>query len=119
VCDLRHCVFKPDRPRGPLNVDVVVAVDGAALAALYTERVLCPPPCSAWAAKASAATAAHEPLLAPAALALPGTAKAAAGEASGARTGAWRVGGHSRRRRLVLVAGLVALLATLGTRRKQ
>jgi pyrimidine-specific ribonucleoside hydrolase len=43
VCDQRPVVFEPDRARGPLNVDVVVAVDGAALARHYALRVLAPP----------------------------------------------------------------------------
>ena len=43
VCDLRPCVFAPDKPRGVLNADVCVDVNGPALMQLYVERVLCPP----------------------------------------------------------------------------
>jgi len=44
VCDLRPCVFAPDKPRGVLNADVCVDVNGPALMQLYVDRVLCPPP---------------------------------------------------------------------------
>lgn len=44
VCDLRPCVFAPDKPRGALNAAVCVDADGPALMRLYVERVLRPPP---------------------------------------------------------------------------
>jgi hypothetical protein len=43
VCDLRPCVFEPDRPMGMKNADVCIDVDGEELARLYIDRVLRPP----------------------------------------------------------------------------
>lgn len=41
-CDQRPVVFPPDKPSGPLNVDVCVDADGARLAHLFAMRVLRP-----------------------------------------------------------------------------
>jgi hypothetical protein len=93
VCDLRPCVFAPDKPCGPLNVDVVVDVDGPALAQLYANRVLRPPPHCTYALKAAAA--AKEKVAAAAAAAAAAKAAAAGGGDVEGREGFVLVGSGS------------------------